>query len=134
MSKGCAVEWCERPHSAKGYCHAHRQQERKGITPGSKPLRNEYIPVAPFLPTINALLNEYEAKELARLLDVPYRTLFRYRAGDTKKIHPTLADKITQLAFNPTLTDDEGKLAAEWAQTPEGQQFVNMCRDGEHAA
>lgn len=131
----CPVKGCTNNTHGRTYCGTHRDQKRKGFTPGQAPSR--YVAAGTIRPLLLDLKGNHNMAELGRMLRCSPRTLTRALQSDTVTITRTLADNIRFASgehFEPVepiyrdKTGISGPEAAEYAKTPEGQAFIARCR------
>ena len=120
---------------AHSYCATHRDQIRKGFTPGEAPAR--YVDADTVRPLLLELKGKHSMADLGRMLGCTPRTVARAAQSDTVKISRTLAEGIRLVSgehFEPVepihrdKTGISGPETAEYANTPEGLAFIAECR------
>lgn len=134
----CTVTDCTNQTHGRTHCGTHRDQKRKGFTPGQAPSR--YVAAGTIRPLLLDLKGKHSLIELGRMLRCSPRTLARAAQSDTVKITRTLAEGIRFVSgehFEPVepvepihrdKTGISGPETAEYANTPEGLAFIAECR------
>ncbi|TSI11297.1 hypothetical protein [Brevibacterium aurantiacum] len=131
----CTVEGCTNQTHGRTHCATHRDQIRKGFTPGEAPDR--YVDAGTVRPLLLDLKGKHSMADLGRMLGCTPRTVARAAQPDTVKISRTLAEGIRFVSgehFEPVepihrdKTGISGPETAEYANTPEGMAFIAECR------
>lgn len=131
----CPVEGCTNNTHGRTYCGTHRDQKRKGFTPGKAPTR--YVDADTVRPLIVKLREKHTVADLGRLLGCSPRTLSSALLPNPRRMERRLAEAIRFASgehFEPVepihrdKTRISGPETAEYANTPEGLAFVAECR------
>lgn len=134
-TSNCAVTDCTNQTHGRTYCGTHRDQKRKGFTPGKAPDR--YVDAATVRPLLIKLREKHTVADLGRLLGCSPRTLSSALLPNPRRMERRLAEAIRFASgehFEPVehirqdKTGISGPDAAEYANTPAGLAFIAECR------
>lgn len=134
-TSNCTVDKCTNQTHGRTHCATHRDQIRKGFTPGEAPDR--YVDAGTVRPLLVKLREKHTVANLGRMLGCSPRTLSSVLLPNPRRMERRLADAIRFASgehFEPVepihrdKTGISGPETAEYANTPEGMAFIAECR------
>lgn len=134
-TSNCTVAGCTNQTHGRTHCATHRDQIRKGFTPGEAPDR--YVDAGTVRPLLVKLREKHTVANLGRMIGCSPRTLSSALLPNPRRMERRLADAIRFASgehFEPVepihrdKTGISGPETAEYAKTPEGLAFIAECR------